>query len=123
MGRTSIARKSESAILPTCLKTAKAATITAGSLVLMPFRSGTTLSWTVYLSRIALSGTFVPAKLLLGDPPHSTLKASSPRTLIARLLVLVNTAATIGKRSFFMVEKSKMARNVAMQERDLSTSE
>ena len=54
MGRTSIARNSESAILPTCLKTARAAIMTAGSFVFIAFSSGTTFSCTVYLSRIAL---------------------------------------------------------------------
>ena len=43
-GSTSIARKSVSAILPTCLKTASAAIIAPGSLVLIPFNSGTILS-------------------------------------------------------------------------------
>ena len=54
IGRTSMARNSESAILPTCLKTASAAIITAGSFVFIAFSSGTTFSCTVYLSRIAL---------------------------------------------------------------------
>ena len=53
-GRISMAKNSVSAILPTSLNTARAAIMTAGSLVLMPLRSGTTFSWTVYLSRVVL---------------------------------------------------------------------
>ena len=55
------------------------------------------------------------------DPPHRVTNASSPRTLMPRLLVLLKTAATVGKSSFFMVEKSNVARMVGRHPKDLST--
>ena len=54
IGNASMARNSASAILPTCLKTARAAIITAGSFVFIALSKGTTFSWTVYLSSTAL---------------------------------------------------------------------
>ncbi len=136
MGRTSIAKNSESAILPTCLNTASAAIITAGSFVFIAFSNGTTFSCTVYLSRIALLfGLWVfesfaaplrpsPSSLLSdGDPPQSMTNASNPRILMPKLLVLLKTAATTGKSSFLMVEKSRVARTVARHPNDLSTME
>ena len=136
MGRTSIAKNSESAILPTCLNTASAAIITAGSFVFIAFSSGIIFSCTVYLSRIALLFGFwvfrplaapsrsSPASPLSdGDPPQSIAKASNPRILMPKLLVLLNTAATTGKSSFLMVEKSSVARMVGRHPSDLSTIE
>ena len=61
--------------------------------------------------------------LLLFGPPQRTLKASNPRTLIARLLVLLKTAATTGNNSFLIVGKSKTARIAERHPRDLSTME
>ena len=135
MGSTSIARKSVSAIRPTCRITARAAIITAGSFVFIAFRRGTTFSCTVYLSRTALllclgffEPTIAPLKSSLASasssdvvPPQSTTNASRPRTLMPRLLVLLNTAATMGKTSFLIVEKSKTAITIGRQPRALST--
>ncbi len=136
MGRTSIAKNSESAILPTCLNTASAAIITVGSFVFIAFSNGTTFSCTVYLSRIALLfdlwvfESFAaplrpsPSSLLSdGDPPQSMTNASNPRILMPKLLVLLKTAATTGKSSFLMVEKSRVARTVGRHPNDLSTTE
>lgn len=136
IGRTSIAKKSASAILPTCLKTPSAAIITAGSLVLMAFNNGTIFSCTVYLSRIVLEFIFlifVPlaapsspspsSSLLAREPPQNMTNASNPRILMPKLLVLLNTAATTGKSSFLIVEKSNIASTVGRQPRDLSTIE
>ena len=136
MGRTSIARKSESAILPTCLKTARAAIMTAGSFVFITFRSGTTFSCTVYLSRIALLFGFRILELLIAplrsspeslpsdvEPPQRMTKASNPRILIPRLLVLLNTAATTGNSSLLIVVKSRVARIVGRHPSDLSMIE
>ena len=55
-GKTSIAKKSESAIWPTCWKTLSAAIMTAGSFVLIALTSGTIFSCTVNLSRTAVDG-------------------------------------------------------------------
>lgn len=121
IGRTSIARKSESAILPTCLNAFRAAIMTAGSLVLMAFSRGTIFSCIVYLSSTALLEGFtrllfrsmIPSNPSPADPfsspepPQSIAKASSPRTLIPRLLVLLKTAAISGNNSFLSVEKSR----------------
>lgn len=116
-GRTSIATKSASTTLPTCRSTFKDAIATAGSFVLIPFISGTIFSCIVYLSNaveelflfeseapIPSSPSLLEAESLF--PPQSTTKASSPLTLIPRLLVLLKTEAMIGKSSFLMVEKS-----------------
>ena len=123
-GKTSVAKNSVSAILPTSLRTFNAAIITAGSFVFIPFNKGTIFSWTVYLSNIALLGAFPSlgkGPSGLGFPPQSTTKASSPRTLIAKLLVLVNTAATTGNSSFLIVEKSRTDSMIGRHESDLST--
>ena len=136
-GRTSVAKYCESQILPTCLKTFKAAIITAGSFVLTAFRSGTTFSWIVYLSNTTLLcgleafGPLVvpsrPSPISLSvefcNPPQSKTNASSPRTFMARLLVLANTDATTGKTSCLIVEKSRTSSIVERQFRDLSTIE
>ncbi len=50
-------------------------------------------------------------------------KASSPRILMPRLLVLLNTAATTGNSSFLIVEKSRVVRIVERHPSDLSTIE
>ena len=106
MGSTSVARKSASAICPICLNAARAAIMTAGSFVFMAFMSGTIFSWTVYLSRIAdLAPDDESSSVSFSlDPPQRITNASRPRTLMARLLVRENTAATTGKSSFLMVE-------------------
>lgn len=135
-GSTSTAKKSESTILPTCLNTARAAIITAGSLVLIAFSEGTIFSCIVNLSNTAVlfrldEGSFrapsSPSPRSSGSPldgpPHRITKASKPRTLIPKLAVLLKTAATTGKTSCLMVEKSKMSRIVGRQPRDLSTKE
>ena len=134
IGSASIAKNSVSAILPTCLKTARAAIMTAGSFVFMAFKRGTTFSCTVYLSSTALLLAFdflgsavAPSRSSLvpapsrEDPPQRITKASSPRTLMPRLLVLLNTVATIGKTSFLIVEKSIVASTVERHPKDLST--
>lgn len=43
-------------------------------------------------------------------PPHRTTNAWQPRTLMAKLLVLLNTAAMTGNSSFLMVLKSRTGR-------------
>jgi len=115
-GRTSIATKSASTTVPTCRRTLRDANATAGSLVLIPLMRGTIFSCIVYLSRAVDELCFfafvaIPSRPSLPPgasllPPHSTTKASSPRTLIPRLLVLLKTAAITGNSSFFIVEKS-----------------
>lgn len=42
------------------------------------------------------------------EPPQSMTKAWQPRTLIARLFVLLNTVAIMGKSSFLIVLKSRI---------------
>ena len=127
IGRTSKARKSVSAIWPTCLKTARAAIMTVGSFVLIALRRGTIFSWTVYLSRMALLLVMdfeVEERMVEGGlPPQRITKASRPRTLMARLLVLLKMVATRGKSSFLMVEKSRTGRMMGSMLRDLSTRE
>lgn len=122
IGRTSVARKSASAIEPTCLKTLRAAIITAGSLVFMALRRGTTFSWTVNLSRAVpeVAGFFGSALSTPESssssaaastvPPHRTTRASRPLTLMPRLLVLLTTVPTTGNRSCFTVVKSSTGR-------------
>lgn len=116
IGRTSIATNSESTIPPTCRRTLSAAIATAGSFVLIARISGTIFSCIVYLSKAVdelflLAFEFITpsSPSLLADeslPPQSITNASKPRTLIPKLLVLLNTEAMIGNNSFFMVEKS-----------------
>jgi len=55
------------------------------------------------------------------EPPQSITNASSPRTLIPRLLVFVNTEAMTGKSSFFIVEKSRTGRMVGKLRKEAST--
>lgn len=112
-----MATKSASTIPPTCRRTFNAATATAGSFVLIARMSGTIFSCIVYLSRAVdelflLAFAFImpssPSLLEAGSllPPHRITKASKPRTLIPRLLVLLKTEAIIGNSSFLIVVKS-----------------
>lgn len=125
IGRISIAIKSVSASELTCCKTFRAASITAGSFVLIPRMRGTIFSCIVYLSSALMAdfSFFLPFCGTNPDrpssveeviesvvPPHKTTKASSPLTLIPRLEVLLNTAATTGNSSFFIVLKSSTGR-------------
>ena len=55
------------------------------------------------------------------EPPHKITNASKPRTLIPRLLVLVNTEAMTGNSSFLIVEKSKTGRMTGKLRRAAST--
>ena len=118
MGRISMATKSASATSPTIRRTRRPATITAGSLVLITRISGTIFSCMVYLSNALEEDVFLlelkplspsspPPSL---EPPQSTTNACRPRTLIAKLFVLLNTLATTGKSSFLMVLKSRIGR-------------
>ncbi|CUS06989.1 unnamed protein product [Tuber aestivum] len=100
-GRISMATTSLSHVLPMTLNTSSAAILTAGSLVLIPRNSGISFSWMV----AAAAGE------------QSTLNASSPRILIPRDEVFVNTAATAGNTSFFRVGKSSFGRSVGMERR------
>lgn len=137
VGMTSRAMNSVSTIWPTCRNTFKAAIMTAGSFVLMAFSKGTILSWTVYLSRIEVEPDLVcwglleapgksPSKVegsSFTDPPHKITNASRPRTLMARLLVLLKTAAMGGKTSSFTVEKSRIGSITGRHRIEASTSE
>lgn len=131
MGRTSMATKSESAIPPTCRRTLSAAIATAGSFVLIARMSGTIFSCIVYLSK-AVEELFLfafefitpsrPSLLAVGSlPPQRITNASKPRTLIPRLLVLLNTEAMIGNNSFLMVEKSITGRITGRHRSEAST--
>lgn len=118
IGSMSIATNSASATPPTCRRTLSDAIATAGSFVLIALMRGTIFSCIVYLSNAVdelflLAVEFMmpskPSLLDAGslDPPQRITNASSPRTLIPRLLVLVKTEAITGKSSFLMVEKSR----------------
>lgn len=132
VGNISIATKSGSATVPTCLKTFNAATMTAGSLVLIPLIKGTIFSCMVYLSS-AVDVLFLtalidmpsrPSLLACGseEPPQRIRNASKPRTLIPRLLVLLKTVETTGKSSFLIVLKSRIGRMVGKVLSAASTS-
>lgn len=137
VGMISSAMNSVSAIWPTCRNTFRAAIITAGSFVLMAFSRGTSLSWTVYLSRIDAEPDLdcwglldIPTKSppevegsSFMDPPHKITNDSKPRTLIARLLVLVKTEAIGGKMSSFTVEKSRIGNITGRHRIEASTRE
>lgn len=56
-------------------------------------------------------------------PPQNITNASRPLILIPKLLVLLNTAATTGKSSFLVVEKSRTAKTVGRHPKDLSMIE
>lgn len=122
-GRISMATKSTSTTTPTWRRTLSAAIPTAGSLVLIPLIKGTIFSCMVYLSR-AVDELFLLALILLipsspslldagsFEPPQRITKASRPRTLIPRLLVLVKTEEMTGNNSFLMVEKSSTGKKI-----------
>ncbi len=130
IGRISIATKSASATSPTTRRTVRAAIMTAGSFVLIALIRGTIFSCIVYLSR-ALEFVFLfsgrnpssPSSTPSREPPHRMVKACKPRTLIARLFVLLNTAAITGNSSFLMVLKSKTGRMDGSPRIATSTSE
>lgn len=116
-GSISSATKSPSATLPTTFRTFRAAIMTAGSLVLMALIRGMIFSCMVNLSRAVEDVAFFcsvasPSKPSspLPAPPQSVTKASKPRTLMARLLVLLKIVAMTGKSSPLMVLKSNTGR-------------
>lgn len=57
------------------------------------------------------------------DPPHRTEKASKLRTLMARLLVLLNVLAMGGNTSFLTVLKSRVGRKTGRHFIEASTRE
>lgn len=105
--------------------------MTAGSFVLMTLMRGTIFSCIVYLSRAVEDDVFLcsgsPSNPLLsavaGEPPQRTTNACKPRTLMARLVVLLNTWAIIGNSSFLMVLKSKTGNTTGKLRRPASTTE
>lgn len=122
IGRMSTATKSASATSPTTLRTFRAATITAGSFVLIALIRGTIFSCMVYLSSTLEDDVFffslpIPSRPSAAPdgsllPPHRKTNACRPRTLMARLLVLLKTVAMTGKSSFLMVLKSSTDRTI-----------
>lgn len=119
IGRMSIATKSASAFSPTMRSTLSAAIMTAGSFVLIALIRGTIFSCMVYLSNALDEDDFFlfsisplrPSSAAASvEPPQRMTKACKPRTLIARLFVLLKTMATTGKSSFLMVLKSRTGR-------------
>lgn len=103
---------------------------TAGSFVLIPLIRGTIFSCMVYLSsavELLFLLVFIipsrPSLLAFGsdEPPQRITKASRPRTLMPRLLVLLKTEAMTGNRSFLMVEKSSTGRITGKLRREAST--
>ena len=123
MGKISMATNSASAAFPTILRTLRAAIITAGSFVLIALIRGTIFSCMVNLSSaLELDEGFLsegprpsrPSLFANGsvEPPQRTTKAWRPRTLMARLLVLLKIMATTGKSSFLMVLKSRTGRTL-----------
>ena len=131
-GRISMATKSASALSPTMRSTLRAAIITAGSLVLMALMRGTIFSCIVYLSKaldeedfflFSMSPLRPSSVAALVDPPHRMTKACSPRILIAKLFVLLKTAATTGNSSFLMVLKSRTGRTDGNVRKEASTIE
>lgn len=130
IGRISIATKSASATEPTTFITFKAAIITAGSFVLMTRISGTIFSCMVYLSRALDEDVFLFSSPLSPSssplsffPPQSITNARRPRTLIARLFVLLKTVAITGNNSFLIVLKSRTGRTTGKLRRAASTIE
>lgn len=138
IGRISIAMNSVSASELTCCRTLRAASITAGSFVLIPRMRGMIFSCIVYLSSALMAdfSFFLPfcganpdrpssAEEVIESvvPPHKTTKASRPLTLIPRLEVLLNTAATTGNSSFFIVLKSSTGSITGRLRRAASTIE
>jgi hypothetical protein len=114
IGRISMATNSASAVWPTTLMSFRLAIITAGSFVLMPLTRGTIFSCIVYLSSIEddvdLLSCMIPSRpsspAPSADPPQSMQNACSPRTLIAKLVVLLNIVEMTGNNSFLIVLKS-----------------
>ena len=66
---------------------------------------------------------FNPSPSVTWLPPHKVLSASRPLILIPKLLVLLKTAAMIGKTSFLMVEKSRDDNMTGSVPRAASTTE
>lgn len=131
-GRMSIATKSASATCPTIRKTFKAAIMTAGSFVLIALIRGTIFSCMVYLSRAVDDEVFLfscssplrPSSLAASlDPPHRTTNDCKPRTLIAKLFVLLKTVATTGNNSFLIVLKSSAGKTLGKVLKAASTME
>lgn len=132
MGKISMATKSTSALSPTTRKTSRAAIITAGSFVLMALIRGTIFSCMVYLSRALDDDVFFffsgpnpsrPSSTSIAslEPPQRMTKARQPRTFIAKLLVLLKTAAITGKSSFLIVLKSRTGRITGRPRKAAST--
>ena len=116
-------------------RTFRAASITAGSLVLIARRRGIIFSCMVYLSN-TLSTLFVffcgakPLNPSSGSvivpslvPPQRVTNASNPRTFMPRLDVLLKTEAITGNNSFFMVLKSRTGRMIGRLRSAASTIE
>lgn len=131
IGKIFPATNSRSATAPTRFKTFRAATITAGSFVLIALISGTIFSCIVYLSNALELVAFAWVVAMpfrssspepSGEPPQSITNASNPRTLIPRLLVLLKTVAMTGKSSFLMVLKSRIGNAIGKLLRAESTS-
>lgn len=132
-GRISKATKSASAASPTMRSTFSAAIMTAGSFVLMALIIGTIFSCIVYLSRAvdeddllffsSMSPLRPSSAAASSEPPQRITKACNPRTLIARLFVLLNTAATIGNSSLLIVVKSRAGRTTGKLRNPASTIE
>lgn len=126
IGKRSMATKSASATPPTIRSTSKAATMTAGSFVLIALIRGTIFSCIVYLSR-ALDDEVLLTPLRPSSspfvPPQRMTKARRPRTLMARLFVLLKTVAITGKSSFLMVLKSRTGKTTGRLRRAASTIE
>lgn len=132
VGRISNATKSASAIWPTMRRTFRAATMTAGSLVLMALTNGTIFSCMVYLSSavdedvflFSVPSPFRPSSAAASvEPPQRMTNAWRPRTLIAKLVVLLKTVAITGNNSFLMVLKSRTGKTTGNVLRAASTME
>lgn len=133
IGKISIATNSASATSPMTRRTPRAAIITAGSLVLMALMRGTIFSCIVYLSSALDEEAFFfsgasPSRpsspeLVSLEPPHNMTKARQPRTLIAKLFVLLKTVATTGKSSFLIVLKSRIGNTSGSPRNAASTSD
>lgn len=80
----------------------------------------TGLAWLLEVPNIPFSPS---AAKLSSFHPQSIAKASRPRTLMPRLLVLAKTVAITGNRSFLRVEKSKIGKTTGSVFRAASTIE
>lgn len=134
IGKISMATKSASAVSPTTRNTSWAAIMTAGSFVFMALMSGTIFSCMVYLSKALDDDVFLflsgvsPSRpsspeLASFEPPQSMTNARQPRTLIARLFVLLNTLAITGNSSFLIVLKSSTGKTTGSPRKAASTKE